>query len=51
MLRIHIEAAYGAYSIPADNPFAGQPKARPKIWAYGFAIRFATASIVRQGPC
>jgi glucose/arabinose dehydrogenase len=24
-----------AYAIPADNPFRGQPEARPEIWAYG----------------
>jgi glucose/arabinose dehydrogenase len=24
-----------AYAIPADNPFAAQPGARPEIWAYG----------------
>jgi glucose/arabinose dehydrogenase len=23
------------YAIPADNPFAGHPSARPEIWAYG----------------
>ena len=27
--------AEGCYAIPPDNPFAGQPPARPEIWAYG----------------
>lgn len=25
----------GAYRVPPDNPFVGQPGARPEIWAYG----------------
>jgi glucose/arabinose dehydrogenase len=33
-------AAWGqagvSYTVPADNPFAGQAGARPEIWAYGF---------------
>lgn len=24
-----------AYTVPPDNPFVGQPDARPEIWAYG----------------
>jgi glucose/arabinose dehydrogenase len=34
VLRI-APGASGGYSIPADNPFAGKPGARPEIWAYG----------------
>jgi hypothetical protein len=33
-------AAWGqagvSYTVPPDNPFAGQAGARPEIWAYGF---------------
>jgi putative heme-binding domain-containing protein len=38
MLRIDVdhEEAGQAYAIPQDNPFRGQPGARPEIWAYGF---------------
>jgi glucose/arabinose dehydrogenase len=25
----------GGYAVPADNPFAGTPDARPEIWSYG----------------
>ena len=37
LLRLDVsKAAAGlAYSIPADNPFAGQANARAEIWAYG----------------
>lgn len=37
LLRIDVDRAEeGApYGIPADNPFAGVPGARPEIWAYG----------------
>ena len=34
MLRIDVSGG-GAYSIPASNPFVGQPNARGEIWAYG----------------
>jgi glucose/arabinose dehydrogenase len=34
ILRIAPTAA-GGYTIPAGNPFAGQPGKRPEIWAYG----------------
>ena len=38
MLRVDVdhEDAGMAYAIPADNPFRGQPGARPEVWAYGF---------------
>jgi glucose/arabinose dehydrogenase len=36
MLRIHPEAVPGTYTIPADNPFFGQPPpVKQEIWAYG----------------
>jgi glucose/arabinose dehydrogenase len=37
LLRIDVSKADAglAYSIPADNPFAGQPNVRGEIWAYG----------------
>jgi glucose/arabinose dehydrogenase len=36
ILRIDPHAAGAApYTIPADNPFVGDPQARPEIWAYG----------------
>ncbi len=40
MLRIHIDATYGSYSIPADDPFMGVPDARKEIWAYGLRTAF-----------
>ncbi len=38
MMRLDVDHPDGTreYSIPADNPFLGQPDARPEIWAYGF---------------
>jgi putative heme-binding domain-containing protein len=38
MLRIDVDRREGdrPYSIPQDNPFRGQPDARPEIWALGF---------------
>jgi len=45
LLRIDIDTPVGAvnYSIPADNPFAGDPNLTQEIWAYGLrnAWRFA----------
>jgi glucose/arabinose dehydrogenase len=36
VLRIDPRAGpAGAYRIPADNPFVGQPPRRPEIWSYG----------------
>ncbi|MDC7995601.1 PQQ-dependent sugar dehydrogenase [Altibacter sp. HG106] len=37
MLRIDIDTPSGGenYSIPADNPFAGDPSKAEEIWAYG----------------
>jgi glucose/arabinose dehydrogenase len=36
ILRIHPEAAPGTYSIPPDNPFAGQPPpVKQEIYAFG----------------
>src|SRR5207248_1174071 len=36
MLRIDPRPADGRpYGIPSDNPFVGQARARPEIWAYG----------------
>ncbi|MAT90538.1 MAG: hypothetical protein CMC35_07575 [Flavobacteriaceae bacterium] len=37
MLRIDIDTPVGGnnYSIPADNPFAGDPSKAQEIWAYG----------------
>lgn len=38
VLRIDVRGATPAepYRIPTDNPFVGQPAARPEVWAYGF---------------
>ena len=36
MLRIDVSSNTGTYSIPVDNPFAGNPAYRPEIWALGF---------------
>jgi glucose/arabinose dehydrogenase len=36
LLRIDVTAAAGApYTVPADNPFVGQPGARGELWAIG----------------
>jgi hypothetical protein len=36
LLRIDPKASgAAAYTVPASNPFAGVPNARPEIWAYG----------------
>jgi glucose/arabinose dehydrogenase len=37
MLRIDVDGQQGLlpYRIPPDNPFVGDAKARPEIWAYG----------------
>jgi glucose/arabinose dehydrogenase len=36
MLRIRpTPAGAEPYRVPADNPFVGDPEARPEIWAYG----------------
>jgi glucose/arabinose dehydrogenase len=42
MLRVHVDAATAAYSIPADNPFAGSnaPGVRKEIWAFGLRNPF-----------
>jgi glucose/arabinose dehydrogenase len=34
LLRIDVSGS-GGYQIPPDNPFVGQPAARPEIWALG----------------
>jgi glucose/arabinose dehydrogenase len=34
ILRINVDGAL-PYTIPPDNPFVGNPNARPEIWAYG----------------
>jgi len=38
VLRIDVDHSSqdAAYRVPADNPFVGQAKIRPEIWAYGF---------------
>ncbi|MGH9464810.1 MAG: PQQ-dependent sugar dehydrogenase, partial [Thermoanaerobaculia bacterium] len=33
LLRIDVDGS--PYAIPPDNPFIGDPEARPEIWAYG----------------
>jgi glucose/arabinose dehydrogenase len=33
ILRINVASL--PYTVPADNPFASQPDAKPEIWAYG----------------
>ena len=37
VLRIDVDSKSGdlAYGIPKDNPFVGQPEARPEVYAYG----------------
>jgi len=34
LLRLDVDGATG-YVIPPDNPFVGDPNARPEIWAFG----------------
>jgi glucose/arabinose dehydrogenase len=34
ILRLDVQAGSG-YTVPADNPFVGQPEAQPEIWSYG----------------
>jgi glucose/arabinose dehydrogenase len=40
MLRIHIEAAPGTYTIPPDNPFFGSTTDKQEIWAFGLRNPF-----------
>jgi len=40
MLRIHIEAQPGTYSIPPDNPFFGSDTDKQEIWAFGLRNPF-----------
>jgi putative heme-binding domain-containing protein len=37
VLRLDVDREEGglAYAVPPDNPFLGEPGARPEIWAYG----------------
>ncbi len=35
VLRLDVNAAEEAFTIPDDNPFVGVAEARPEIWAYG----------------
>lgn len=35
ILRIDVDSATTPYGIPATNPLAARPGARPEIWAYG----------------
>jgi glucose/arabinose dehydrogenase len=35
LLRLDVDSADGSYTIPADNPFVGNPEWRPEVWAYG----------------
>ena len=37
VVRIDVDRADGdrPYAVPADNPFVGNPKAAPEVWAYG----------------
>jgi glucose/arabinose dehydrogenase len=34
ILRLDVQAGT-SYTVPADNPFVGQPNIRPEIWSYG----------------
>ncbi len=34
ILRVDLRAG-DPYAVPADNPFAGNPNARPEVWSYG----------------
>jgi glucose/arabinose dehydrogenase len=51
ILRIDVESGHDTYSIPADNPFVGDPSVRPEIWALGlrnpwrFSFDRATADL------
>jgi glucose/arabinose dehydrogenase len=42
ILRIDVDAG-APYAVPADNPFATTPGARPEIWAYGLRNPFRIA--------
>jgi glucose/arabinose dehydrogenase len=35
ILRIDVDADDAPSAIPDDNPFVGDPQARPEVWAYG----------------
>ena len=40
ILRVHVDPATAAYSIPSDNHFINTSGARPEIWAYGLRNPF-----------
>jgi len=51
VLRIDVDHATdeAAYTVPADNPFVGQPMVRPETWAYGFRNPWRITTDVKTG--
>jgi len=43
ILRIDVDHGHPGYAIPQDNPFHGQSKQRPEIYAWGFRNPFRIA--------
>ncbi len=49
ILRLDPTPAEGGYTVPDDNPFVGQPEARPEVWSIGLRNPFRLSFDSRTG--